>query len=174
MQVGLWVGIKGDLFMPLQSQYMAKTWAQRENVIFKTPRVLVKRLFVGTKKQHQNKRMKMQKTSHFKPVRAGSKTLKRGSCAPHTACGLTSAHCDTTLRFLNLPQSQGSTLMPCVCFWSECSLDFYLLYLKMCIYCPFLLFSFNLLCFRPWLYHSRCFSERVTLEAGEGPLLHLP
>lgn len=46
--------------------------------------------------------MKMQKTSHFKPVRASLKTLKRGPCAPHTACELALAHCDTTLCFLNL------------------------------------------------------------------------
>lgn len=65
-----------------QFQYMAETWAQRvKNVIFKTPRELVKRLFEVTTTK-QNKRMKMQKISHFKPVRASLKTLKRGPCDP--------------------------------------------------------------------------------------------
>lgn len=54
--------------------------------------------------------MKMQKTSHFKPVRAGLKTLKRGPCAPHTACELASAHCDTTLRFPNMPELNTDAL----------------------------------------------------------------
>lgn len=45
----------------------------------------------------------MQKTSHFKPGRAGLKTLKREPFAPPTACELASAHCDTALSFPNLP-----------------------------------------------------------------------
>lgn len=58
--------------------------------------------------------MKMQKASHFKPVRAGLKTLKRGPCAPHTACELASAHCDTTLRFPNMPEPGLNTDALCL------------------------------------------------------------
>lgn len=56
----------------------------------------------------------MQNASHFKPVRAGLKTLKRGSCAPHTACESASAHCDTALRFLNLPEPRLNTDVLCL------------------------------------------------------------
>lgn len=58
--------------------------------------------------------MKMQKTSHFKPVRAGLKTLNRGPCAPHTACEAASAHCDITLRFANLPEPGLHTDAACL------------------------------------------------------------
>lgn len=111
--MGVWIGMKrGDLFMLPHSQCMAETWAQRgKGYFFKTPRELVKRPFVEITK---NKRMKMQKTSHFKPVKAGSNTLKRGPCAPHTACELASAHCDTTLRFLNVPEPGLNTDALCL------------------------------------------------------------
>ena len=46
----------------------------------------------------------MQKTSQFRPVRAGLKTLKRGPCAPHRVCEAASAHRDITLRFPKLPE----------------------------------------------------------------------
>lgn len=105
-----------SFYAPTVPVYGQNMGPEGKNVIFKTPKQLVKRLFVGPQKKHttQNKRMKMQKTSHFKPVRAGLKTLKREPFAPHTACELASAHCDTTLRFPNLPEPGLNTDALCL------------------------------------------------------------
>lgn len=126
----------------------------------------MKRLFVGITKQ--NRRMKMRKTSHFKPVRAGLKTLKRGP-VPHWQLVWwpqpMTPPCASWIC-----QSQGSALIQHVCFGSGCSLDF--------IYCTLknaYSISFSLVFLRPPKdLHSGCSSGRLTLKARVGPLLYLP
>lgn len=72
-----WYRKEAPTFPNIWSKYGPR---RGKNITFKTPRELMKRLFVEIMKQIR--RMKMQKTLYFKPVRAGLKTLKRGP-VPH-------------------------------------------------------------------------------------------
>lgn len=115
----------------------------------------------------------MQKTSHFKPVRAGLKTLNRGPCAPHTACEAASAHCDITLRFPNLPEPGLDTDAACLLL-KQMPSKLLFTALKH-VY----LMSFSLVFLSPPIFQTlglafRVPFKKVTLEARDGPLLHLP